>query len=89
MDLAAVSERVRDGIIGPRPDGAIGFASLRGGGIVGEHSVMFAADDEIITFTHSARDRSLFARGALAAAAWVAGKPAGLYDMQDVLGLGG
>ena len=59
---------------------------MRAGGIIGEHSVVFAADDEIITLAHSARDRSLFARGALAAAAWVAGRPAGLYDMMDVLG---
>ena len=87
VELAAVSQRVSDGITGPRPDGAIGFAALRGGGIVGEHSVMFAAEDEIITLSHSARNRSLFARGALTAAVWVAGKPPGLYDMQDVLGL--
>ena len=60
---------------------------MRGGGIVGEHSVTFAAEDEIITLSHSARDRSLFARGALAAAVWVKGRPAGLYDMMDVLGL--
>ncbi len=88
VELAAVSERVRDGMTGARREGAIGFASLRGGGIVGEHSVMFAAEDEIITLSHSARDRSLFARGALQAAVWVADKPPGLYDMQDVLGLG-
>jgi 4-hydroxy-tetrahydrodipicolinate reductase len=61
---------------------------MRGGGIVGEHSVSFIAEDEVVTFAHSARDRSLFARGALAAALWVAGKPPGLYDMQDVLGFG-
>ena len=89
VELAAVSQTVRDGITGPRPDGAIGFAALRGGGIVGEHSVLFAAEDEILTLSHSARDRSLFARGALAAAVWVADKPPGLYDMQDVLGLSG
>lgn len=88
VDLAKASERGRDGVTGARAQGAIGFASLRGGGIVGEHSVVFAADDEIITLSHSARDRSLFARGALEAAAWVAGKPPGLYDMQDVLGMG-
>ena len=89
VELAEMSQRARDGITGPRPPGAIGFAALRGGGIVGEHSVLFAAEDEIITLSHSARDRSLFARGALAAAVWVAGKPPGLYDMQDVLGLSG
>jgi 4-hydroxy-tetrahydrodipicolinate reductase len=87
--LDEVAVRVRDGLTGPRPDGAIGFAALRGGGIVGEHSVLFAADDELITFSHSARDRALFARGALTAAAWVHGRPPGLYDMQNVLGLRG
>ncbi len=87
IDLASHAERGRDGIAGPRGEGAIGFSVMRGGGIVGEHSVVLAAEDEIITFSHSARDRSLFARGALAAARWVAGKPAGLYDMQDVLDL--
>ena len=85
-ELAAVQVRQRDGITGPRPDGAIGFSALRGGGIVGEHSVVFAGEDEILTFSHSARDRSLFARGAVAAAFWVVGKPPGLYDMMDVLG---
>jgi 4-hydroxy-tetrahydrodipicolinate reductase len=89
VDLDKVAERGRDGIQSARAKGAIGFASLRGGGIVGEHSVTFAADDEIITLSHSARDRSLFARGALEAARWVVGQPPGLYDMQDVLGLGG
>jgi 4-hydroxy-tetrahydrodipicolinate reductase len=85
-ELAALQVRARDGITGPRPEGAIGFSVMRGGGIVGEHSVTFVAEDEILTFSHSARDRSLFARGAVAAALWVAGKPPGLYDMMDVLG---
>jgi 4-hydroxy-tetrahydrodipicolinate reductase len=85
-ELSAVQVRARDGITGPRPEGAIGFSVLRGGGIVGEHQVSFVAEDEILTFSHSARDRSLFARGAVAAALWVAGKPPGLYDMMDVLG---
>jgi 4-hydroxy-tetrahydrodipicolinate reductase len=67
--------------------GSIGYASLRAGGLVGEHSVIFASDDEILTFTHSARDRRLFARGAVAAALWVRGRPPGLYAMSDVLGL--
>ncbi len=71
---------------GRGPPGEIGFSVLRGGGIIGEHSVTFAAEDEILTLSHSARDRSLFTRGALAAARWLAGKPAGAYDMQDVLG---
>jgi len=86
VDLASVEQRARDGLTGPRAEGGIGFASLRGGGVVGEHSVIFAAEDEIITLSHSARDRGLFARGAVAAALWVAGKPPGLYDMMDVLG---
>ena len=76
----------RDGITGPRPNGAIGFSAVRGGGLVGEHQEMFAADDEVLTLSHSARDRSLFARGAIAAALWVAHRPPGLYDMMDVLG---
>ena len=87
VELDQVSERGRDGITGARKPGAIGFSVLRAGGIVGEHSVVFAAEDEIVTLSHSARDRSLFARGALAAARWAAGRPAGLYDMMDVLGL--
>ncbi len=86
--LDAVAVRTRDGIIGPRPVGAIGFSVVRGGGVVGEHSVLFAAEDEILTLSHSARDRSLFARGAVEAALWVAGRAPGLYDMQDVLGFG-
>jgi 4-hydroxy-tetrahydrodipicolinate reductase len=85
-DLAKVAARGRDGLTGPRPAGAIGFASLRAGGLVGEHSVILASEDEILTLSHSARDRRLFARGALAAAKWVRGRPAGLYDMRDVLG---
>ncbi len=85
-ELAAVQVRARDGITGPRPEGAIGFSVMRGGGIVGEHSVTFAAEEETLTLSHSAHDRSLFARGAVAAALWVAGKPPGLYDMMDVLG---
>ena len=84
--LKSLEDRARDGLTGPRREGAIGFAVSRGGGIVGEHSVLFAAEDEILTLSHSARDRSLFARGAVEAAAWLDGKPAGLYDMQDVLG---
>lgn len=76
----------REGDVGEREPGSIGFAALRAGGIVGEHSVIFASDDEIVTLSHSARDRSLFARGAMAAALWVAGRAPGLYDMQDVLG---
>jgi 4-hydroxy-tetrahydrodipicolinate reductase len=87
--LETVAKRARDGIAGPRDAGEIGFSVLRGGGIVGEHAVSFAAEDEILTLSHSARDRSLFARGALAAARWLAGRPPGEYDMRDVLGLSG
>ncbi|MEO9213730.1 MAG: dihydrodipicolinate reductase C-terminal domain-containing protein, partial [Caulobacteraceae bacterium] len=83
-DLATL--RAPEGRGGERRAGAIGLASLRAGGVVGEHTVTFAAQDEILTLSHSARDRSLFAQGALAAAAWIAGKPAGLYAMADVLG---
>jgi 4-hydroxy-tetrahydrodipicolinate reductase len=87
--LKDVEVRVRDGVTGPRPSGAIGFSVMRGGGIIGEHSVSFVSDEEILTLSHSARDRSLFARGAVAAANWVAGRAPGLYDMQDVLGFTG
>jgi 4-hydroxy-tetrahydrodipicolinate reductase len=87
VDLGEAAVRTRDGMTGPRPDGAIGFSVVRGGGIVGEHSVLFCAEDEILTLSHSARDRSLFARGAVEAALWLRGRPPGLYDMQDVLGL--
>jgi len=87
VDLAAVAQRVRDGIAGARPQGEIGFSVMRGGGIVGEHSVVFAAEDEILTLSHSARDRGLFARGAVEAARWACGRAPGAYDMQDVLGL--
>ncbi|MBL8769985.1 MAG: 4-hydroxy-tetrahydrodipicolinate reductase [Phenylobacterium sp.] len=89
VDLARVQRRARDGITGVRPVGEIGFSVLRGGGIVGEHSVTFAAEEEILTLSHSGRDRGLFARGAVAAARWVVGQPPGLYDMQDVLGMKG
>ncbi len=86
VDFDSVARRARDGIAGPRPVGEIGFSVLRGGDIIGDHSVTFAADEEILTLSHSARDRSLFARGAVAAARWAVGQPPGEYDMQDVLG---
>ena len=79
--------RARDGQTGARPDGAIGFAALRGGTVVGDHTVIFAANGERVELTHKASSRETFAQGALRAAAWVVGKPAGIYDMQDVLGL--
>ena len=85
-DLSAVRNAPWDGITGPRPEGRIGFSSTRAGGIIGEHTVLFASEDEVLTLSHSALDRSLFAKGAVAAAAWVRGRKPGLYDMQDVLG---
>lgn len=87
VKLDDVARRTRDGITGARPVGEIGFSVLRGGGIVGEHSVTFASEEEILTLSHSGRDRALFARGAVAAARWACGRPPGLYDMQDVLGM--
>jgi 4-hydroxy-tetrahydrodipicolinate reductase len=86
VGLGQVADRARDGVTGPRKEGAIGFSVVRGGGIIGEHSVIFAGESESLTLSHSAIDRGLFARGAVAAAAWTKGKPPGLYDMQDVLG---
>ena len=85
-DLADLQLKPYDGITGERPAGKIGFSSVRAGGIVGEHTVMFASEDEVLTLSHSAIDRSLFAKGAVAAAAWVRTRRPGLYDMQDVLG---
>jgi 4-hydroxy-tetrahydrodipicolinate reductase len=79
--------RARDGETGPRFDGAIGFASLRGGTVVGDHMVTLAGPFERIELTHRAEDRMIFARGALAAARWGQGKKPGLYGMNDVLGL--
>ena len=89
VDHDAVAVRGRDGIGGERPRGAIGYAALRGGNVVGEHTAIFAADNERIELTHRAGDRSIFARGAVRAALWASGKPPGLYDMVDVLGLNG
>ncbi len=88
-DLTNATIAPRDGVTGPRVQGGIGFSVMRGGGIVGEHSVVFAAEEEIITLSHSARDRALFARGALHAALWARAKPPGLYDMAAVLGFRG
>lgn len=72
---------------GARKTGEIGFSVFRGGGVVGEHRICFAGEDEIITLSHSAIDRGLFARGAVTAARWAIGKAPGLYSMRDVLGL--
>jgi 4-hydroxy-tetrahydrodipicolinate reductase len=77
----------REGITGERTAGEVGIHALRGGDVVGDHTVMFAALGERIELTHKASDRGIFARGALRAAQWIVHQPAGVYDMQDVLGL--
>ncbi|MFN4353868.1 4-hydroxy-tetrahydrodipicolinate reductase [Parvibaculum sp.] len=92
ISLKDNSERGRDGITGARKKGAIGFASLRGGSVVGEHDVIFAAENERIVLRHIAEDRGIFARGALKAAQWGQGangqkRGPGLFNMADVLGL--
>ncbi len=79
----------REGLTGARRRGDIGFASLRGGTVVGDHSVIFAGEGERIVLSHCAEDRTLFARGALKAARWAHGRKPGLYSMADVLGLAG
>lgn len=81
------SVRARDGHTGIRKRGDIGFAALRGGDVIGDHTVVFAGPSERLELTHRASDRQLFARGAVRAAQWGLGKPPGLYSMQDVLGL--
>jgi 4-hydroxy-tetrahydrodipicolinate reductase len=87
VSLAEKSVRTRDGQTGPRREGDIGFAALRGGDVVGEHRVIFAGPGERIELTHIASDRGIFARGAVRAALWARKKPPGLYSMADVLGL--
>lgn len=87
IDLQTHADRVRDGITGVREKGHIGFANLRGGTVVGEHSAIFAGPDERIVLSHIAGDRHLFARGAVKAAIWGRGKAPGEYSMLDVLGL--
>jgi 4-hydroxy-tetrahydrodipicolinate reductase len=77
----------REGITGERPQRQVGMHALRGGDVVGDHTVMFAALGERLELTHKASDRAIFARGALVAAQWALKQPAGVYDMQDVLGL--
>lgn len=85
--LGQNSVRVRDGHTGPREEGTIGFATLRGGSVVGEHSVVLAGSGERITLSHQAEDRGIFAHGAAKAALWAHGRAPGLYSMLDVLGL--
>jgi 4-hydroxy-tetrahydrodipicolinate reductase len=87
VSLEDVSVRVRDGHTGERRRGDIGFASLRGGSVVGDHSVIFAADGERIELVHRAADRGIYARGAVKAALWARGKGPGLFNMMDVLGI--
>jgi 4-hydroxy-tetrahydrodipicolinate reductase len=87
IDLASRSERGRDGHTGARRQGDIGFASLRGGTVVGDHTVVFAGPAERIELSHKAEDRMIFARGAVKAAQWAHGRKPGLYSMADVLGL--
>ena len=87
ISLTASVDRVRDGITGARNKGSIGFASIRGGDIVGRHDVLFASNGEQLTLSHNATDRNIFARGALKAVLWARDKQPGQYDMTDVLGL--
>ena len=87
IDLAAASERGRDGVTGARGRGNIGFASLRGGTVAGDHDVIFAGDEEMITLSHRAENRMIFARGAVRAALWLTGQKPGRYTMPQVLGL--
>jgi len=87
IDLASHSQRVRDGHTGARKPGDIGFATLRGGDVVGDHTVIFAGEGERLELTHRAASRRIFARGAVRAARWVMGRAPGLYGMKDVLGL--
>jgi 4-hydroxy-tetrahydrodipicolinate reductase len=87
MALAQHSARGRDGHTGARKAGDIGFASLRGGTVTGDHSVIFAGPYERLALSHQAEDRMIFAHGALKAAMWAHGKKPGLYSMADVLGL--
>ncbi len=87
IELAAASERGRDGITGQRAPGTIGFASLRGGSVAGDHTVHFLGDAERLSFSHLAENRSIFARGAVRGAQWLIGRPAERYSMAQVLGL--
>ena len=85
VDLAAVADHARHGATGPRKAGGIGFSVVRGGDIVGEHSVALVGRGERVELSHRATDRMIFARGALTAARWLAGRGPGLYSMKDVL----
>jgi len=87
VKLEDVAVYAREGITGARTNGSIGFSVARGGNIVGDHKAMFIADEERIEINHFASDRMVFAKGAVRAALWLADRPSGRYDMQDVLGL--
>ncbi|MBM4163150.1 MAG: 4-hydroxy-tetrahydrodipicolinate reductase [Lentisphaerae bacterium] len=87
VDLKDVATYGREGIVGERPRGEIGIHAVRGGDVIGDHTVLFAADGERVELTHKATSRESFANGALHAALWLPGKPAGRYSMRDVLGL--
>lgn len=86
QSFEAVARYARQGMAGPRPAGEIGFAVLRGGDVVGEHTVLLAAEGERLELGHRVTDRAIFARGAVAAACWIVGRPPGWYDIADVLG---
>ena len=88
IDLASNSVRSRDGHTGPREAGTIGFSTLRGGSVVGDHTVVFAGEGERIELSHIAQDRMNFAFGAVKAALWAKDKKPGYYSMRDVLGFG-
>jgi 4-hydroxy-tetrahydrodipicolinate reductase len=85
-DLKKVAVYGREGQTGAREDDTIGFATVRGGDVVGDHTVMFMAEGERVEITHKASSRMSFARGAVRAASWIAGQDKGLFDMRDVLG---
>lgn len=87
VSLSSVACYARHGDVGPRPEGEIGIQTLRGGDVVGDHTVFFFGANERIEITHRASSRDAFAGGAVRAAAWAAGRTPGLYDMRDVLGL--
>jgi 4-hydroxy-tetrahydrodipicolinate reductase len=84
LDFDAVAKKSRDGIIGIRSENEIGFATLRGGSVVGEHSVLFAGTDEVIKISHSAGSRQIFVNGAIRAMTWTQGQKNGLYSMRDI-----
>ncbi len=89
VELGAVEDRARDGVTGPRAQGRIGFAVLRGGDVVGDHTVLFCGQGERLELTHRATDRGIYSQGAVKAALWTRNRPPGLYGMVDVLGLEG